>query len=169
MIKQIYILVKKFIYAIFASIVFIIYALMVVSVSSCKSTKLTNSVSTRIQIDTVREIRITERFNAVHDTLTIDNPCDSAGILTTFYSRIVLPQGKIVIRNLSGKINTTVDIDSIKNVYSNIYKSKENSSSTNYTKIVTKNIIPRWTIWFMAVTSLLSFLYIRDKIRIFVK
>lgn len=153
--------IKSFI---FASIAFIIYALMVVSVSSCKSTKLTNTVTERVRVDTVREIRITERFNAVHDTLTIDNPCDSAGILTTFYSRIVLPQGKIVIRSLNGKINTTVDIDSIKNVYSNIYKSKENSLSQNSTKIVTKTAYPMWLIVVAIFEALIILGYIYLKI-----
>jgi len=153
--------IKSFI---FASIIFLIYALMIVSVSSCKSTKLTNSVSTRIHIDTVREIRITEKFNAVHDTLTIENPCDSAGILTTFYSRIVLPQGKIVIRSLNGKINTTVDIDSIKNIYSNIYKSKDNSNVTNSTKIVTKTVYPMWLIVVAIFEALIILGYIYLKI-----
>ena len=136
---------------------------MVVSVSSCKSAKLTNTVTERVRVDTVREIRITEKFNAVHDTLTIENPCDSAGVLTTFYSRIILPQGKIVIRSLNGKINTTVDIDSIRNVYEKKYRNKETSNVANSEKIVTKVTYPSWLVTAFIFESLiiLGFLYFK--------
>jgi hypothetical protein len=167
--NQIYTLAKKFSLTVFASIILLIYALMIVSVSSCKSTKLTNFVSTRIQIDTVREIRITERFNAVHDTLIIDNPCDSSGILTTFYSRIVLPQGKIVIRSLNGKINTTVDIDSIKNVYNNIYKTKQSSDIKSSEKVITKTVYPAWLIVAVVFETLIILGYIYLKVSLFIK
>ena len=142
---------------------------MVVSVSSCKSTKLTNTVTERVRVDTVREIRITEKFNAVHDTLTIENPCDSSGILTTFYSRIVLPQGKIVIRSLNGKINTTVDIDSIRSVYENKYRYKETSNVTNSQKIVSKTVYPAWLIVVAIFEALIILGYIYLKVSSFIK
>jgi len=164
--NQIYTLAKKFSLTVFASIILLIYALMVVSVSSCKSTKLTNTLTEKVRVDTVREIRITERFNAIHDTLTIDNPCDSAGILTTFYSRIVLPQGKIVIRSLNGKINTTVDIDSIKNVYNNIYKTKQSSDIKSSEKVITKTVYPAWLIVAVVFETLIILAYIYFRITI---
>jgi hypothetical protein len=75
----------------------------------------------------------------------------------------------VVVRSVQGKIQATVDIDSIESVYREKYRNKEISNVTNSSKIVTKNEIPKWAIWFMAISGVLSFLYIRDKVSIFVK
>lgn len=74
----------------------------------------------------------------MHDTLTVENPCDSAGILTTFYSKIKIPQGQVIIRSVRGKIQATVNIDSIAQVYDNKYRNIVKSDVTNFQKIVTK-------------------------------
>lgn len=136
---------------------------------SCKPLQNVTTTKEVVRIDTVRDYKVITKFNAIHDTLTIENPCDSSGILTSFYSRIRLPQGKVIVRSVKGKIQATVNIDSIAQVYENKYRSTGKSDVTSLQKIVTKNVIPKWAIWFMALTSLLSFLYIRDKIRIFAR
>jgi len=91
------------------------------SVISCKPSKVTTIVSEKIRIDTIRDYKVITKFNAVYDTLIIENPCDSIGILKTFYSKITVPQGKIIIRSYRGNIQATVNIDSIENVYQNKY------------------------------------------------
>jgi hypothetical protein len=116
------------------------------SVISCKPSKVTTIVSEKIRIDTIRDYKVITKFNAVYDTLIIENPCDSIGILKTFYSKITVPQGKIIIRSYRGNIQATVNIDSIENVYQNKYRNKETSNVTNSKKIVTTNIIPAWCI-----------------------
>ena len=148
---------------IFASIMLLIYALLIVSVSSCKPSKVTTIVSEKIRIDTIRDYKVITKFNAIHDTLLIDNPCDSAGILTTFYSRIILPQGKIIIRSYRGKILTTVNIDSIKSVYEKKYRYKETSDVKASTKIVTKTIYPTWLIvsFIFETLVILGYIYFR--------
>ena len=142
--------------------------LLLVLLSSCKAKQIVTVYRDVVKVDTIRDIRTITKFNAVHDTLTIDNPCDSTGILNTFYSKISIPQGKVIIRSVRGKIQATVNIDSIAQVYDNKYRSIAKSDVTNFQKIVTKNVIPKWAIWFMAVTSLLSFLYLRKIITTFV-
>jgi len=148
---------------IFASIMLLIYALLIVSVSSCKPSKVTTIVSEKIRIDTIRDYKVITKFNAIHDTLLIDNPCDSAGILTTFYSRIILPQGKIIIRSYRGKIQTTVNIDSIKSVYEKKYRYKETSDVKASTKIVTKVTYPLWLIvsFIFETLIILGYIYFR--------
>ena len=137
--------------------------LAIISVS-CKSTKLTTSVIEKVRIDTVRDMTIVTKLQAVHDTLTIDNPCDSAGILTTFYSKIRIPQGKVIIRSVQGKIQATVDIDSIQSVYKNMYRAKENTLSQISTKIVTKTVYPLWLIVSFIFETLIILGYIYLKI-----
>lgn len=136
---------------------------IILMASSCKPSKVTTIVSEKIRIDTIRDYRLEVKYNAVHDTLTIDNPCDSAGILTTFYSKITLPQGKIIIRSYKGKIQATVNIDSIRSVYEKKYRYKETSNDTVSSKIVTKITYPSWLVTAFILESLLiiGFLYFK--------
>ena len=124
-------------------------------VSSCKPSKVTTIVSEKIRIDTIRDYKVITKYNAIHDTLTIENPCDSLGILTTFYSKITLPQGKVIIRSYKGKIQATINIDSIASVYEKKYRNMETSNVTNSSKIVTRNIIPSWAIITILIESLI--------------
>jgi hypothetical protein len=146
--------------------ILIIFALIIVA--SCKPTKFTNSTSEKIRIDTVKDYILDIRYNAVHDTLIIDNPCDSAGILTTFYSKITLPQGKIIIRSYRGKIQATVNIDSIRSVYEKKYRYKETSDVKLFEKIVTKTEYPTWLIATFVFENLLILVYLYFKF-IFIK
>jgi hypothetical protein len=127
---------------------------------SCKPTKSVNIITEKIRIDTIRDYKVITRFNAVHDTLIIENPCDSTGILNTFYSKITVPQGKIIIRSYKGNIQATVNIDSIENVYKNMYVSSlhTDSSSTNKEKVT--NIIPTWCILTIIFQGLIIFGYL---------
>ena len=131
--------------------------------SSCKPSKVTTIVSEKIRIDTIRDYKVITKYNAIHDTLTIENPCDSLGILTTFYSKITLPQGKVIIRSYKGSIKATIDIDSIVSVYEKKYRNKETSNVTNSSKIVTRNIIPSWAIITILIESLIIGAYLYFK------
>lgn len=136
---------------------------IILIVASCKPSKVVTVVSEKIRIDTIRDYRLEVKYNAVHDTLTIDNPCDSAGILTTFYSKITLPQGKVIIRSYRGKIQATVNIDSIRSVYEKKYRNKETNLSQNSTKIVTKVTYPTW-LWMSFIFEtliILGYIYFR--------
>jgi len=137
--------------------------LFIIFLGSCKPSKVVTVVSEKIRIDTIINERTIVKFNAIHDTLTIDNPCDSAGILTTFYSKITLPQGKIIIRSYRGKIQATVNIDSIRSVYEKKYRYMETSNVTNSAKIVTKVTYPSWLVTAFILESLLiiGFLYFK--------
>lgn len=130
--------------------------------ASCKSTQST-SVVEKIRVDTVHNIRTVEKFKAIHDTLTIENPCDSLGFLTRFYSKITIPQGKVIIRSENGNIKATIDLDSVANVYDSKYKSKYNSEVKLFEKEVVKNVVPTWAIVTIFFESLIiiGYLYFR--------
>jgi len=127
---------------------------------SCRPQKSVIIEKEKIRVDTIRDYKVITKFNAVYDTLIIENPCDSTGILNTFYSKITVPQGKIIIRSYKGNIQATVNIDSIENVYKNIYVSslKSDNSLTNKEKIT--NIIPTWCILTIIFQGLIIFGYI---------
>jgi hypothetical protein len=141
----------------------ILIILAIITFASCKPLQNVTVTKEKIRIDTVINEIIITKFNAVHDTLTIDNPCDSAGILTTFYSKIILPQGKIIIRSYRGKIQATVNIDSIRSVYEKKYRYKKTSDVTNSQKIVTKTIYPTWLVGAFIFETLLILVYLYFK------
>jgi hypothetical protein len=147
----------------------IFYILVIIFFTSCKTKQLVSNQSTTTVHDTIRDYRLDIRYNAVHDTLSIENPCDSLGILKDFYSKTTLPQGKVVIRSHKGNIQATIDIDSIAQVYDSKYKSIIRKSAENKETIVRINTIPKWAIWVMAIGAIFTFLYIREKVSIFVK
>lgn len=146
----------------------LIFLLLIFAVS-CKPAQTVTVYRDVVKTDTLRDIKTITKFQAVHDTLTIDNPCDSSGILTSFYSKIKVPQGKVIIRSVRGKIQATIDIDSIESVYRDKYKSQASVSTYKNEKVIRINEIPKWAVLFMAISGVLSFLYIREKVSIFVK
>lgn len=148
------------------------YILIIIAViisASCKPAQTVTVYRDVIKTDTLSKVVKITSFDTIHDTLTIDNPCDSSGILTSFYSKIRVPQGKVVVRSVRGKIEATVDLDSIAHVYEEKYRSKGEVSTYKSDKVVRTNEIPKLAVWFMAISGVLSFLYIREKVSIFVK
>lgn len=137
--------------------------------AGCKPAQTVTVYRDVVKTDTLSKVVKITSFNTVHDTLTIDNPCDSSGILTTFYSKIRVPQGQVIVRSVRGKIQATVNLDSIAQVYEEKYRSKAEVNTSKSDKIVRTNEIPKWAIWFMAISGVLSFLYVREKVSIFVK
>lgn len=127
---------------------------------SCKPQKSIIIEKEKIRIDTIRDYKVITRFNAVNDTLTIENPCDSTGILNTFYSKITVPQGKIIIRSYKGNIQATINIDSIENVYKNMYASSLASEKLISNKEKVTNIIPTWCILTIIFQGLIIFGYL---------
>jgi hypothetical protein len=145
--------------------ILIIFALIIVA--SCKPAKVV-TISEKIRIDTVRDYKLEIRYNAVHDTLLIENPCDSLGLLNSFYSKLTLPQGKVIIRSYKGSIKATIDIDSIASVYEKKYRYKETSDVKLFEKIEIKTVYPTWLIVAFIFESLLILVYLYFKF-IFIK
>jgi hypothetical protein len=144
------------------SYVTIFYILVIIFFTSCKPLQNVTTIKEVVRIDTIRDIKTITKYDAVHDTTVIENPCDSAGILTTFYSKIRIPQGQVIIRSVRGKIQATVNIDSIAQVYDSKYKSILRKSAENKETIVRINTIPKWAIWVMAIGAIFTFLYLRN-------
>ena len=127
---------------------------------SCRPQKSVTIVNEKIRIDTIRDYKVITKYNAVYDTITIENPCDSTGILNTFYSKITVPQGRIIIRSYKGNIQATINIDSIENVYRNMYASSLSTDKLISNKEKITNIIPTWCILTIIFQGLIIFGYI---------
>lgn len=136
-----------------------LFLLLLIITVSCRPTKTAIEYKEVIRVDTFIAKRSEVILPAVHDTLIIDNPCDSSGILSTFYSKISIPQGKVIIRSVRGKIRATVDIDSIAQVYEDKYRNKSDLKvSTNKIEVI-RYMIPTWAIIVILIESAIIILY----------
>lgn len=133
--------------------------LLFVIVASCRPVKTVTEYKEVVRVDTFKIERSAKILPAVHDTLIIDNPCDSSGILSTFYSKIKIPQGQVVIRSVRGKIQASVDIDSIAHVYEDKYRSKSESSIHTKNVEVIRYMVPTWAIITILIESAIILLY----------
>lgn len=140
-----------------------IILLACVAFFSCKPSKTITEYKEVVKIDTFKSEKVVERFRAIHDTLLIVNPCDSTGLLSNFYSKLVIPQGKIIIRSLDGNIEASINIDSMRTEIENQYKSKLGRIIEYRDKEVIKYRVPTWVVilLFVEFLVLIAWLYIK--------
>lgn len=130
---------------------------------SCKPSKSITEYKEVLRIDTIKSEKIVEKFRAVHDTLTISNPCDSSGILSTFYSRLVLPNGSVTIKSEKGQIKATIDLDSMRNEIENNYRNSQVKWIEYRDKEVIKYRVPTWIIMLLFAEAIMLFAYLYVK------
>lgn len=139
-----------------------------VALSSCKQTKTLTEYKETLRIDTIKSEKIVEKFRAVRDTLVITNPCDSSGILSSFYSRLVLPNGSVTIKSDKGQIRATIDIDSMRNEIENNYRNSQVKWIEYRDKEVIKYRVPTWVVMllFAEAIMLVAYLYVKFGLRV---
>jgi len=118
---------------------------------SCKPNKTITEYKETLRIDTIQSVKIVEKFRAIHDTMTIVNPCDSTGLLSDFYSKLVIPQGKIIIRSVDGNIQASINIDSMRTEIENKFKSSLGRVIEYRDKEVIKYRVPTWVVILLLV------------------
>jgi hypothetical protein len=145
-----------------------IILLACVAFVSCKSNKSVTEYKETLRIDTIKSEKIIEKFRAVHDTLVITNPCDSSGLLSTFYSRLVLPNGSVTIKSDKGQIRATIDIDSIRQEIENIYRNSQKKTIEYRDREIIKYRIPTWVVMllFGQAIILVAWLYVKFGLRV---
>lgn len=134
-----------------------------IAFASCKPTKTITEYKELVRIDTIKSEKIVERFRAVHDTLLIVSPCDSSGLLSNFYSKLVLPQGKVIIRSVGGNIEARIDIDSMRNEIENNYRNSKVKWIEYRDKEVIKYRVPTWVVILLLIEflALVAWLYLK--------
>lgn len=140
----------------------------IVLLASCKPSKTIIKESTVVKYDTIHTSDVIYKTKAVHDSIIIDNPCDSAGILTAFYSKFVIPQGTITFRSTRGKIEAKIDIDSIESVYKSKYQLSKSDNVQIKSKEVVKNVVPAWAIITIFFESVIIIGYVFYKTRLII-
>jgi len=130
---------------------------------SCKPSKSITEYKEVVRIDTFKSEKVIEKFRAIHDTMTIVSPCDSSGLLSNFYSKLILPQGKVIIRSVGGNIQAQIDIDSMRNEIENNYRNSKVKWIEYRDKEVIKYRVPTWVIILLLVEALalVAWLYLK--------
>ena len=106
---------------------------MVVLLTGCK-TKQVPIQSQQVRNDTVFVERIKTIQVPVENTIYVDEPCDSLGMLKQFKQTFKAGGTRIVIQNNKGRIEAKINLDSIKNVWEREFK--QSNSNTEITKTV---------------------------------
>lgn len=145
------------------NLIYLFGVLFIIFLNSCRTRQVVTQTLTTTVHDTIRDIRTIEKFKYIQDTLVIDNPCDSAGLLTSFYSKLSAPQGTVIIRSYKGKIQATINLDSIQSVYESKYRSLVGKSVQTREKLVVKNVIPSWIIAVIFFETMIILLYLYFK------
>lgn len=140
----------------------------IVLFASCKPAKKIIKESTVVKYDTIHTSDVIYKTKAVHDSIIIENPCDSAGILTAFYSKFVIPQGTITLRSSRGRIEAKIDIDSIESVYKSEYRLRALGYTKTEIKEVIKNVVPAWAIITIFFESVIIIGYVFYKTRLII-
>ncbi len=101
--------------------------ILLLILSSCKVKETTVEYKDKIVRDTVYKNVTKTILKPIRDTLLIEEPCDTNGVLKPFKTTLKNEKATIVIENIKGNIKATVDIDSILQVKEQEYKSKYKS------------------------------------------
>ena len=136
---------------------------LAVLATSCAAKKTTVQVKEVIKTDTlvITKDRIIQK--AVHDTLVINNPCDSLGILKPFKQRLATAQGNITIQTKGNAIEAVINLDSIQSVWEKEYKASAVSTAENKTVETIRYKLPAWAIIYMVIVTVLLLLVSRFK------
>lgn len=130
---------------------------------SCKRTNTLTEYKELVRIDTIKSEKIVEKFKAIHDTITIVNPCDSSGVLTRFYSKLIIPQGNIIIKSDGTSIKAQVDLDSTRSEIENNYRNSQVKWIEYRDKEVIKYRVPTWVVILLLIEflALVAWLYLK--------
>ncbi len=141
----------------------IFIALLIVTVS-CARTASTYTNKESVRIDTFYRYREVVKTIPQKDSIVIFNPCDSTGIINSFYAQISIPNGKVEIQSKNNNIVASVMAAATTSSTIDSTKIKETSRSTSVVeKVVVKDVIPSWIIIALFVETLIILLYLYFK------
>lgn len=131
------------------------FSILFVLLIGCKTIKKSDSESKKdsVRIEVQKII-----LPAVHDTITIENPCDSNGILLPFKERFSAGQGKVSVEAKKGKLKVYIRLKEYVTKDSIVYRYKY-ITKTQY-KDVEKKSFP----WYILIIGGFLILLFSSKI-----
>jgi hypothetical protein len=84
-------------------------------------------------------------------------------MLSSFYSRLILPNGSVTIKSDKGQIRATIDIDSMRQEIENNYRNSQVKWIEYRDKEVIKYRVPTWVVMllFAEAVMLIAYIYLK--------
>jgi len=132
--------------------------------TSCTAKKIVTQTKEVIVNDTIILTKDRIVTKAVNDTILIDSPCDSLGILKPFKQRLKTAQGQITIQSKNNVIEATINLDSIVQSIEKRYESKTVDTKEKSDTLKVKYKTPVWLVLSLVFSVLLNVLLLRFKL-----
>jgi len=132
--------------------------------TSCTAKKIVTQTKEVIVNDTIILTKDRIVTKAVNDTILIESPCDSLGILKPFKQRLKTAQGQITIQSKNNVIEATINLDSIVQSIEKRYESKTVDTKEKSDTLKIKYKTPIWLVLSLVFSVLLNALLLRFKL-----
>lgn len=131
--------------------------------SSCTAKKIITQTKEVIVNDTIILTKDRIVTKAVNDTILIESPCDSTGILKPFRERLKTTQGTITIKSNNNAIEANINLDSIVQSIEKRYESKTIDVKEKSDTLKIKYRTPIWLVLSLVFSVIVNLLLLRIK------
>jgi len=131
--------------------------------TSCTAKKVITKSERIIVNDTIILTKDRIVTKAVNDTILIESPCDSLGILKPFKQRLKTAQGEITIQSKNNAIEATINLDSIVQSIEKRYESKTVDTKVKNDTLKVKYKTPVWLVLSLVFSVIVNLLLLRIK------
>jgi len=131
--------------------------------TSCTAKKVITQTKEVIKNDTIIVTKDRYVTKAVNDTILIESPCDSLGILKPFKERLKTAQGEITIQSKNNVIQANINLDSIVQSIEKRYESKTIDTKEKSDTLKVKYRTPVWLVLSLVFSVIINLLLLRIK------
>ena len=132
--------------------------------TSCTAKKIVTQTKEVIVNDTIILTKDRIVTKAVNDTILIESPCDSLGILKPFKERLKTAQGEITIQSKNNVLEATINLDSIVQSIEKRYESKTVDTKEKSNTLKVKYKTPLWLVLSLVFSVIINVLLLRFKL-----
>lgn len=132
--------------------------------TSCTAKKVITKSEKVIVNDTIILTKDRIITKAVNDTILIESPCDSLGILKPFKQRLKTAQGEITIQSKNNVLEATINLDSIVQSIEKRYESKTVDTKEKSDTLKVKYKTPLWLVLSLVFSVIINVLLLRFKL-----
>jgi 16S rRNA C967 or C1407 C5-methylase (RsmB/RsmF family) len=132
--------------------------------TSCTAKKIVTQTKEVVVNDTIILTKDRIVTKAVNDTILIDSPCDSLGILKPFKQRLKTAQGEITIQSKNNVLEATINLDSIVQSIEKRYESKTVDTKEKSDTLKVKYKTPLWLVLSLVFSVIINVLLLRFKL-----
>lgn len=131
--------------------------------TSCTAKKVITQTKEVIKNDTIIVTKDRYVTKAVNDTIIIESPCDSLGVLKPFKQRLKTAQGQITIQSKNNVIQANINLDSIVQSIEKRYESKTVDTVQKSDTLKIKYRTPVWLVLSLVFSVIVNLLLLRIK------